>query len=84
MGRAREFGITWIKKWMVGIFSINKQDCVAEVYGRVEKSGSTYISKDLKGYRTVTYVIKDGVAIEDNAQENSTGTDSSVEPSNDE
>lgn len=82
MGRKREFAITWIKKHMKGFFSLNKQDCVAEVYGKVEKSGSTYISKDLIGYNTVTYVLKGDEEIEVDTQENSTGTDSTVESGN--
>lgn len=70
MGRNRKFSITYIKDWMVGFFTHNKQDCIAEVYGVVDSSGSTYIGKGLIGKKTVTYVLKDGIIVKSQVQEN--------------
>lgn len=57
MGRRRKHDITIFKKGTRGKVSHERKDLIAEVFGEVDKSGSTYISKDLKGFKTVTYVF---------------------------
>jgi hypothetical protein len=58
MGRKPKYDRSVYKIGTQGNVSHNRKDLVGEFFGKVDASGAVYISKALKGYKTVTYVFK--------------------------
>lgn len=67
MGRRRKYEITRFKPNTPGTVSHERKTLIAEVFGEVNKSGDTYIDKNLAGFKTVTYVFAREDTTSDNA-----------------